>query len=309
MNDAATRELLDLLVGHLEGLRDDGARWVAASPALLADALGPLSRPRPSRVEAPPASLASSRGRGSEPASTSHSAAPGAGLRAPSAILPPPRPELGGAPLDRAGKIAALAALEAKAQACTQCAAIARSRKSVVFGVGDPDAALMLIGEAPGRDEDQVGEPFVGAAGQLLSKILVAMGLGRERVYIANVLKCRPDTPGEAYGNRKPTADEMATCIPFLFEQVRIVRPRVIVALGGTALEGLLGQQKLSVTRMRGRWVDFAGVPLMPTYHPSYLLRQDTLATKREVWEDMLAVMEKLGLPISAKQRGYFTKA
>lgn len=211
--------------------------------------------------------------------------------------------------MDRAGKEAALAALRSKATSCSQCPGIAEARRSVVFGVGDPDSPLMLVGEAPGRDEDQQGEPFVGAAGQLLTKILVAMGLGRDRVYIANVLKCRPDTPGEAFGNRKPTTDEMATCIPFLFEQVRIVRPRVIVALGGTALEGLLGQQRLSVTRLRGRWTDFAGVPLMPTYHPSYLLRQDTLSTKREVWEDMLAVMERLGMPINAKQRAYFTKA
>ncbi len=210
--------------------------------------------------------------------------------------------------MERGAKVAALDALLAKATACTQCAAIARARRTVVFGVGDVDASLMLVGEAPGREEDQQGEPFVGAAGQLLTKVLVAMGLGRDRVYIANVLKCRPDTPGEAYGNRKPTAEEMATCIPFLFEQVRIVRPRVIVALGGTALEGLLGKQMLSVTRLRGRWTDFCGVPVMPTYHPSYVLRQDTMAIKREVWEDMMAVMDRLGMPISAKQRGYFTK-
>lgn len=305
MSDTATRLLLDGLIGHLETLRDDGTRWVAASPALLAEATGPIARPRVStREETRAASPAHNRAAGIALAPNVLPAPP-----ATPSMEPPARPALDGPALDRASKVAALAALQAKAKACVQCAAIARARTSVVFGVGDPDAALMLVGEAPGRDEDQQGEPFVGAAGQLLTKILVAMGLGRDHVYIANVLKCRPDTPGESFGNRKPTADEMATCIPFLFEQVRIVRPRVIVALGGTALEGLLGQQKLSVTRMRGRWADFAGVPLMPTYHPSYLLRQDTLATKREVWEDMLAVMDKLGMAISAKQRAYFTKA
>ena len=305
MSDSATRQLLDALVGHIEALRDDGARWVVLSPALLAEATGPLSRPRPGHREDPrPSGPASNRAVGITSAPTAPQSPP-----ATPSMAPPPRPALDGPAMDRAAKIAALSALHAKAKACIQCAGIARARTSVVFGVGDPDAAMMLVGEAPGRDEDQHGEPFVGPAGQLLTKILVAMGLGRDHVYIANVLKCRPDTPGEAFGNRKPTSEEMATCIPFLFEQVRIVRPRVIVALGGTALEGLLGQQKLSVTRMRGRWADFAGVPLMPTYHPSYLLRQDTLATKREVWEDMLAVMDKLGMAISAKQRAYFTKA
>jgi DNA polymerase len=305
VSDKATRQLLDGLISHLEALRDDGARWVGVSPALLAEATGPLSRPRiVHREDARPPGTANTRAAGiamAPDAIPTPTAAP--------PMAPPARPALDGPAMDRNAKVAALSRLQAKAKACVQCAGIARARTSVVFGVGDPDAALMLVGEAPGRDEDRQGEPFVGAAGQLLTKILVAMGLGRDHVYIANVLKCRPDTPGEAFGNRKPTADEMATCIPFLFEQVRIVRPRVIVALGGTALEGLLGQQKLSVTRMRGRWADFAGVPLMPTYHPSYLLRQDTLATKREVWEDMLAVMEKLGLPISTKQRAYFTKA
>ena len=305
MSDTATRQLLDGLISHLEALRDDGARWVGVSPALLAEATGPVSRPRiDPRQDARPSGTTLAL-------AASFALAPNAVPTppAPPSTAPPARPALDGPPMDRNAKVAALSTLQAKATSCVQCAGISRARSSVVFGVGDPDAALMLVGEAPGRDEDQQGEPFVGAAGQLLTKILVAMGLGRDHVYIANVLKCRPDTPGEAFGNRKPTADEMATCIPFLFEQVRIVRPRVIVALGGTALEGLLGQQKLSVTRMRGRWADFAGVPLMPTYHPSYLLRQDTLATKREVWEDMLAVMEKLGLPISAKQRAYFTKA
>ena len=305
VNAGATRQLLEALIGHLEGLREEGVRWVEASPGVLSEATGPISaaraaRPAPGVQAGPGATL----GGGTRPAE------PGRAVPAPAGgIVLPARPVLDGAALGHAEKLAAMESLRRRAMACEQCAAIARARRSVVFGVGDVGAALMLVGEAPGREEDEQGEPFVGAAGQLLTKILVAMGLGREKVYIANVLKCRPDTPGEAYGNRKPSPEEMATCLPYLFEQVKIVRPRVIVTLGGTALEGLLGQQRLSVTRMRGRWTDFAGVPVMPTYHPSYVLRQDTLSTKREVWEDMLAVMERLGMPISAKQRGYFMKA
>ncbi len=175
----------------------------------------------------------------------------------------------------------------------------------MVFGVGSVHAELMFVGEAPGMDEDEQGEPFVGQAGQLLTKIIQTMGLNREQVYIANVLKCRPDTPGQSTGNRPPTADEMNTCKPYLLAQVSVIRPRVIVALGATAINGLLGKNP-GIMRLRGRWQDFNGVPLMPTFHPAYLLRNQALTEKRKVWEDMLAVMEKLGRPISEKQRGFF---
>jgi DNA polymerase len=134
------------------------------------------------------------------------------------------------------------------------------------------------------------------------------MGFSRETVYIANILKCRPDTPGKTSGNRKPTADEMNTCLPYLLEQVELIRPKVIVALGATAIEGLLGKTE-GIGRVRGRFQDFRGTPLMPTFHPAYLLRNQALSEKRKVWEDMLQVMEKLELPISEKQRGYFLKA
>jgi DNA polymerase len=180
-----------------------------------------------------------------------------------------------------------------------------RSRKNVVFGVGDIQSPLMFVGEAPGADEDVQGEPFVGAAGQLLTKIIKAMGYSRETVYIANVLKCRPDTPGQSYGNRKPNAEEMKTCLPYLREQIQIIQPRVIVALGATAMEGLFGKA-VAITRARGHWQTFNGTPVMPTYHPSYLLRNQAPAVKREVWEDMLEVLEKLGAPITEKQRNYF---
>jgi DNA polymerase len=181
------------------------------------------------------------------------------------------------------------------------------SRRNVVFGVGDINAQLMFVGEAPGMDEDAQGEPFVGPAGQLLTKMIQAMGLSRDTVYIANVLKCRPDTPGQTSGNRKPTAEEMKTCLPYLHAQIDLIRPRVIVGLGATALEGLLNQP-IGITRLRGQWHTFRDIPLMPTFHPSFLLRPENASKKRLVWEDMLAVMEKLSLPISDKQRGYFRK-
>jgi DNA polymerase len=166
----------------------------------------------------------------------------------------------------------------------------------------------MFVGEAPGADEDAQGEPFVGAAGQLLTKIITATGLQRSDVYIANILKCRPDTPGQSSGNRKPTPAEMTTCIPYLHEQIDLIKPKVLVALGATAVEGLLGKT-VGITKLRGNWQTYRGIPLMPTYHPAYLLRNQSLAAKREVWEDMLKAMEKLGLPISEKQRNFFLKA
>lgn len=189
---------------------------------------------------------------------------------------------------------------------CTKCAHLASSRKNVVFGVGNIDAELMFVGEAPGADEDTQGEPFVGRAGELLTKIIQAMGLQRSDVYIANILKCRPDTPGQSAGNRKPTPEEMQTCIPYLHEQIDLIQPKVLVGLGGTALEGLLNLK--GITSLRGKWQAYRGIPLMPTFHPSFLLRNQSMSEKRKVWEDMLQVMEKLAMPISEKQRNYFLK-
>ena len=208
-------------------------------------------------------------------------------------------------PLDPAAREAAMAELRIQALACTRCPNLVSSRKSVVFGVGTVHARLLFVGEAPGADEDIQGEPFVGKAGELLTRMIGAMGLSRADVYIANILKCRPDTPGQTSGNRKPTTDEMATCIPWLHRQVDILQPAAIVALGATAVEGLLGKT-LGITKLRGSWQDYRGIPLMPTYHPAYLLRNQAVTEKRKVWEDLLSVMERLELPISAKQRGYF---
>jgi uracil-DNA glycosylase len=188
---------------------------------------------------------------------------------------------------------------------CRLCPHLASSRTQTVFGVGNPNAELMFIGEAPGADEDRRGEPFVGRAGQLLTKIIAAMGLSREEVFIANVLKCRPDMPPGASGNRPPTPNEMMTCLPYLSEQIEIIGPKVLVALGATAVEGLLGQRE-PMGAMRGRWRSYRETPLMITYHPSYLLRNQSNTEKRKVWEDMLLVLGRLERPISEKQRNFF---
>lgn len=178
--------------------------------------------------------------------------------------------------------------------------------KRVVPGSGDLEARIFFCGEAPGAEEEKEGVPFIGPAGQLLSRIIKAMGLSRESVYIANIMTYRPPPPGPV-GNRAPTAEEMAYCLPYLVAQLEIVQPEVIVALGKTALDGLLGRDpKRRMTRIRGHWQAFGGIPLMPAFHPSYLLRNASLETKRLVWEDMLEVMQRLELPVSEKQRGYF---
>ncbi len=170
---------------------------------------------------------------------------------------------------------------------CTRCKLGGLGRRQVVFGTGDPHAALMFVGEAPGADEDVQGEPFVGRAGQLLTKIIEAIGLRREDVYIANVIKCRPP------GNRAPEPDEVATCEPFLFQQIDAIRPKVVVALGTHAAHALL-KTDAPISRLRGRIHDFrGGTKLVPTFHPAFLLRSPD--RKRDVWEDMKKVRELLG--------------
>ncbi len=202
-----------------------------------------------------------------------------------------------------AEKIAVLAAQAEKSQAAR---ALGSLRDTMVFSTGNPEADLMLVGEAPGYHEERQREPFVGPAGQKLNDILKAMGLERSSVYISNIVKFRPAIPGQTTNNRKPTLEEMASCLPFIRAEVGVVRPKCIVALGATAAEGLL---KLTgpVASMRGKWHEFEGIPVRVTYHPAYLLHGSAgQADKRKIWEDMLAVMEKLGLPISEKQRSYF---
>ncbi len=262
MSDAY-HELLDATIDYLQGLKQQGVRYVNLSP---------LEEPEPAEIVQPRVTLETRV------------------QAVPAAIA--------------SGKAEAIAALRQQVLACVKCAHLVKARKNVVFGVGSIDAELMFVGEAPGADEDAQGEPFVGAAGQLLTKIIQAMGLNRQAVYIANILKCRPDTPGQLSGNRKPTPEEMQTCISYLEAQIDMIKPKVLVALGGTATEGLLGLG--GIMKLRGNWQTYRGIPVMPTYHPSYLLRNQAPSEKRRVWEDMMQVMEKLGLPISEKQRGYF---
>ncbi|MEP6644074.1 MAG: uracil-DNA glycosylase [Acidobacteriaceae bacterium] len=175
---------------------------------------------------------------------------------------------------------------------CTRCPLHAQGRKQIVFGVGNPNADLMFIGEAPGADEDKKGEPFVGRAGQLLTNMIKAMGIAREDVYIANIIKCRPP------GNRTPERDECATCSPFLMRQIAAVKPKVIVALGAIAAKTLLALNQ-PMSQFRGRFYDFQGTKLAVTYHPAFLLRDPR--QKKETWKDLQMVMKDLGLAIPAK--------
>jgi uracil-DNA glycosylase family 4 len=198
-----------------------------------------------------------------------------------------------------------LEALRETVLVCAKCAHLAEFRHSVVFGVGNPNAELMFVGEAPGADEDLRGEPFVGRAGELLTRIIETMGFTRSAVYIANVLKCRPDMPKGSSGNRPPTTEEMQTCLPYLRAQIEIIQPKVMVALGGIAMRGLFGTSE-PMKSLRGRWHSFGDIPVMATFHPSYLLRNQALSEKRKVWEDMLQVLERLQAPISQRQRNFF---
>ncbi len=198
-----------------------------------------------------------------------------------------------------------LAYLQSMAARWEPARSLGSLRGTMVFAVGNPHASLMLIGEAPGYQEERQQEPFVGPAGEKLTQILRAMGLQRSDVYISNIVKFRPSLPNQTTNNRQPTEEEIASCLPLITEEIRAIRPKVIVALGGTAAQGLLGY-KASVGSLRGKSHEMEGIPLIITYHPSYLLRSESNRDKRLVWEDMMRAMELLGMPISDKQKGYF---
>ncbi len=332
---ALTPQLRETLGAYVRVLRESGMQTVrlsadarralgalasaAAKPAATTTATVPTSAPH--RTTAAPASSYSH----STPQSTATPARP-APQRSTAPVkrttsrpvvdrsaapgVPPRFTVVESAPIEIVGadRVEKLANLAKGITGCSKCPHLAAFRTQTVFGVGNPEAQLMFVGEAPGMEEDKQGEPFVGAAGQLLTKMIVAMGLSRETVYIGNVLKCRPDMPAGSMGNRKPTHDEMQTCLPYLRAQIEIIQPKAIVALGATAVEGLFGpfQMGTSIGRLRGKFMDFGAIPVMPTYHPSYILRSQSITEKRKVWEDLLKAMERLGLPISEKQRGYF---
>ena len=290
---AEFHQLLDATIEHLESLQAQGAQFVP----LEAETLRALNTGTVANRTAPNVVT---------PVRVVAEVSPNISVSS-SVLVPSVVAARSVSPVSSPEKAQAIAELRERAMQCVKCPHLASTRKNVVFGVGNIDADLMFVGEAPGADEDAQGEPFVGAAGQLLTKMINATGLSREKVYIANILKCRPDMPAGSSGNRKPTPEEMQTCIPYLHAQIDLIQPKVLVALGGTAMEGLLG--KTGITKLRGKWHTYRDIPLMPTYHPSYLLRNQSNAEKRKVWEDLMAVMEKIGLPISEKQRGFFLRA
>jgi DNA polymerase len=208
------------------------------------------------------------------------------------ATAPAPAPATASASAP-ARDLSRLPVLAQEVAGCTKCA-LSTTRTQTVFARGNPAAKLCFVGEAPGADEDAQGFPFVGRAGQLLDRMIAAMGLSPESdVYVCNILKCRPP------GNRRPEPEEMAACFPYLHEQLDLVRPRVIVALGNTAVAALL-ETKLGITKVRGQWKLYRGILVMPTYHPSYLLRPSPqqIEAKRQAWEDLQLVMKELGLEL-----------
>jgi DNA polymerase len=187
-------------------------------------------------------------------------------------------------------KVERLQQVASRVAACTLCT-LCEQRTNTVPGEGNVDTLVMFVGEGPGETEDRTGRPFVGKAGELLEKQIAAMGLTREQVFIANVVKCRPP------GNRTPTSSEVATCSPFLVEQIEIVRPRVIVALGLPATRFFLRDDKIAISRVRGTWHEWRGIRVMPTFHPAHLLRNYSTENRRAVWSDLQQVMSALGLP------------
>ena len=277
--------------------RDELASVAASLRAYLewqqeTGAMGIPRKPRSAKpaVEAP-ATDAAHEERAASPSPPTPAAAP---ERATAPLhVPAPAPASASPARPVAAPPRALAVIAAEASSCTKCA-LSTTRNSVVFSRGNPDAKLVFIGEAPGADEDEQGLPFVGRAGQLLDKMIGAMGLDPAKdVYVCNILKCRPP------GNRKPEPVEVETCIPYLHEQLAAIDPKAIVALGNTAVAALLGT-KLGITKVRGQWKLYRGkVPVMPTYHPSYLLRPSPqqIDAKKQAWEDLQAVMKELGLP------------
>lgn len=257
-------------------------------------------QPAPPAAEPPPAArtpvMASAPAPVSRPAAAAVSSAPNA-----DGILQVPGNT-------KAEKLAALAEIASRSP---EARALGTLRQTMVFAVGNPDTEIMFIGEAPGSEEERQQEPFVGPAGQKLTGIIKAMGLDRSQIYISNICKFRPAMENQGNSNRPPTTVEMRTCLPYILTEISIIRPKVLVALGKTAAEGL--GISGPVSRLRGQFYPVQGLPTMVTYHPSYILREEKMAdggraAKRQVWEDMMQVMEKVGLPISDKQRAYFKK-
>ncbi len=310
------RAALHVLTEELRRLKTAGVKTVAVSDASLAAlrqvvAAGKTPDRKPeagnaasARVSMPATKLTAPRAPESMRAAQTSSAP----ASSPFAAIPSVPPTV---TLPAGDKAARWAALKEMVLNDATCRAHVRPGKKVVLGVGSLDARIMFVGEAPGADEEIKGEPFVGPAGQLLTKMIQGMGLKREDVYIGNIMNWRPEmvvAPGaEQVGNRPPNEEEMRYCLPYLRAQIEVVNPELLVALGSTAAQGLLGFGSFkALGEIRGQWREFAGKPLMVTYHPSYILRNQSNRSKRMIWEDLLKVMERAALPVSEKQRGYF---
>jgi uracil-DNA glycosylase family 4 len=261
-------ELRRLTRHHLEGLRLAGVEWLPLGEPVSIALTAPVTPPTPSPSKP------------SDPRPESELFA---------------EPASPGTDLTLEQRRVALDVLSKEVAGCLRCSGLISTRTQTVFADGQAGAELCLVGEAPGADEDRQGVPFVGAAGQLLNKILAACGLRREEVYICNVLKCRPPN------NRTPRPDEVGNCRDYFVRQLDLVRPKYIVALGGTAAQSLLGTNQ-SLGRLRGKFHDFRGIPVMVTYHPSFLLPHRSPEKKREVWEDMQWLMAKMGREIPGKK-------
>jgi len=281
--DEAVRLVAGEVARHLVWLRDAGVREVPSpGAALLAMAPGLASRPVVAVPAVAPPGPATSE--------ATRSGVVRSGM-APSGVAPssvaPSGPGPSGDSAEKGCGSPELAAIRTELGDCHRCK-LGAGRTRLVFGVGAPAAELMFVGEGPGADEDLQGEPFVGKAGQLLTRMIEAMGYRREQVYIANVVKCRPP------GNRNPEPDEIESCEPFLKRQIEAVRPRVIVALGKFAAHTLM-RSTIPITRLRGQWSEYQGVKLMPTFHPAYLLRSPH--EKSKAWDDLKLVLAALGRP------------
>ena len=300
------RAALKALTEELRRLKGEGVRNIAVSDASVAALRRAMAGMRgASPVVVSPSARSPAPGL---PRSEAAPTAPVAKASAAPAIVLPPAPQVTLPPGEKAERWAALRAL---VLADPVCQANVRPGKKVVLGVGALDAKIMFVGEAPGTEEEIQGEPFVGPAGQLLTRMIQAMGLQRGEVYIGNIMNWRPQMPvapgAEQIGNRPPTEAEMNYCLPYLRAQIEVVGPQLLVALGSTAAQGLLGIGSFkALGDIRGTWREFGGKPLMITYHPSYILRNQSNRSKRIIWEDLLKVMEKVGLPVTAKQQAFF---
>lgn len=294
MNDdtPSLSRALKLMEEHLQHLKEEGVTDVEVDPAILR--AGPPVRPAataPVAARIPEVTMA--------PPRTRPAAAP---------VTPPaPRPVQAAAPAVAGDPVSGLAAIAARIATCQQCG-LCRTRGRTVPGQGNPRPEIMFVGEGPGTDEDKQGLAFIGRAGQLLTRLITAMGFTRDEVFIGNIVKCRPTIDNAGERDRPPTPEEMAACLPYLHEQIALLKPKVIVALGATAVKGLFGDQGVGITKLRGKFLQFDGIDVMPTFHPSYLLRQGGDGNTNnqaywDVWSDCVAALKKIGREPPAKKK------